>query len=136
MGRGRSLWQYSTMVRQAAALLHCCSRKPGSMSVADFLNDRGWIVAFPQRRGRGKSDGLYDEGFSADRRQGYTCDFDTSLLGAERALDDIAAAMLALRQRPDVAPSRVLIGGISRGGILSVAYAGMHPDQISGVINF
>jgi pimeloyl-ACP methyl ester carboxylesterase len=106
------------------------------VGLADFLNDRGWIVAFPQRRGRGKSDGLYDEGFSEDRRQGYTCDFDTSLSGAERALDDIAAAMAALKQRPDVAPSRVLIGGQSRGGILSVAYAGMHPDQIYGVINF
>jgi pimeloyl-ACP methyl ester carboxylesterase len=104
--------------------------------LADFLNNRGWIVAFPQRRGRGKSDGLYDEGFSADRRQGYTCDFDISLSGAERALDDIEAAMAALRQRPDVAPSRVLIGGQSRGGILSIAYAGMHPDQIFGVINF
>jgi pimeloyl-ACP methyl ester carboxylesterase len=106
------------------------------VGLADFLNDRGWIVAFPQRRGRGRSGGLYDEGFSADRRQGYTCDFDTSLSGAERALTDIAAAMAALKQRPDVAPSRVLIGGESRGGILSVAYAGMHPDQIFGVINF
>jgi len=106
------------------------------VGLADFLNDRGWLVAFPQRRGRGKSDGLYDEGFSADRRQGYTCDFDRSLSGAERALDDIAAAMTSLKQRPDVAPSRVLIGGQSRGGILSVAYAGMHPDQIFGVINF
>ena len=106
------------------------------VGLADFLNNRGWIVAFPQRRGRGKSDGLYDEGFSVDRRQGYTCDFDMSLSGAERALDDIGAAMAALRQRPDVAPSRVLIGGQSRGGILSVAYSGMHPDQIFGVVNF
>jgi pimeloyl-ACP methyl ester carboxylesterase len=106
------------------------------VGLADFLNNRGWLVAFPQRRGRGKSDGLYDEGFSADRRQGYTCDFARSLSGAERALDDIGAAMAALRQRPDVAPSPVLIGGQSRGGILSVAYAGMHPDQIYGVINF
>ena len=106
------------------------------VGLADFLNNRGWIVAFPQRRGRGKSDGLYDEGFSADRRKGYTCDFDMSLAGAERALDDIGAAMAALRQRPDVAPSGVLIGGQSRGGILSAAYAGMHPDQIFGVINF
>ena len=106
--------------------------------LADFLNNRGWIVVFPQRRGRGRSDGLYDEGFSVDRRQGYTCDFDISLSGAERALDDIGAAMavLRLRQRPDVAPSRVLIGGQSRDGILSIAYAGMHPDQIFGVINF
>src|ERR1700733_4689952 len=88
------------------------------VGLADFLNDRGWIVAFPQRRGRGKSGSLYDVGFSADRRQGYTCDFDTSLLGAERALDDIAAAMVAFKQRPDVAPSRVLIGGAPPGGIL------------------
>jgi hypothetical protein len=50
----------------------------------------------PQRRGRGRSDGLYDEGFSADRRQGYTCDFAKSLSGAERALDDIGAAIGAL----------------------------------------
>jgi pimeloyl-ACP methyl ester carboxylesterase len=106
------------------------------VGLADFLNNRGWLVAFPQRRGRGRSDGLYDEGFSVDRRQGYTCDFDTSLSGAERALNDIGAAMTALRERSDVALSRVLIGGVSRGGILSVAYAGMHPDQIFGVINF
>jgi len=106
------------------------------VGLADFLNNRGWIVVFPQRRGRGRSDGLYDEGFSADRRQGYTCDFDRSLSGAERASEDIGAAIAVLRQRPDVAPSRVLIGGQSRGGILSVAYAGMHPDQIFGVINF
>jgi len=106
------------------------------LHLADFLNDRGWLVAFPQRRGRGKSDGLYDEGFSADRAKGYTCEVAVSLAGADRALEDIGAAMVALRRRPDVAPVRALIGGQSRGGVLSVAYAGMHPDQISGVINF
>ena len=30
-----------------------------SLEVADFLNKRGWLVAFPQRRGRGKSDGFW-----------------------------------------------------------------------------
>jgi len=29
-----------------------------------------------------------------------------------------------------------VIGGQSRGGILSVAYAGAHPQQVRGVINF
>jgi pimeloyl-ACP methyl ester carboxylesterase len=82
------------------------------VGLADFLNNRGWIVAFSQRRGRGKSG------------------------GRERALDDIGAAMAALRRGAKFAPWRVLIGGESRGGILSVAYAGMHPDQIFGVINF
>jgi dienelactone hydrolase len=106
------------------------------VGLADFLNERGWIVAFPQRRGRGKSDGLYDEGFSVDRKLGYICDTEISLRGADRALGDIDAAIAVLRRRPDVAPGPVLIGGKSRGGVLAVAYAGLHPAEISGVINF
>jgi dienelactone hydrolase len=105
-------------------------------SLADFLNARGWIVAFPQRRGRGKSDGLYDEGFQENRKLGYAGDTDIALRGADRALGDIDAAITALRRRQDVAPTPVLIGGTSRGGILSIAYAGLHPAQIFGVINF
>ena len=57
-----------------------------SPEIADFFVDRGWMVAFPQRRGRGKSDGLYDEGFAPDRALGYSCDLDRSLPGADRAL--------------------------------------------------
>ena len=53
---------------------------------------KGYMVAFPQRRGRGKSEGLYDEGFNVDRSQGYACDPKQSLPGADRALTDIAAA--------------------------------------------
>jgi dienelactone hydrolase len=106
------------------------------VGLADFLNERGRMAAFPQRRGRGKSDGPYDEGFSAERAKGYTCDPDRSLAGADRGLRDIAAAISALRRRPDVAPARILIGGQSRGGVLSVAYSGAHPEQILGVINF
>jgi dienelactone hydrolase len=104
--------------------------------LADFLNDRGWIVAFPQRRDRGKSDGLYDEGFAENRMRGYTGDIDITLRGADRALSDIDAAISALRRRQDVAPAPVLVGGVSRGGVLSIAYAGLHPEQVVGVINF
>jgi dienelactone hydrolase len=105
-----------------------------STGLANFLNDRGWIVAFPQRRGRGKSDGQYDEGWH--RQLGYACAVEISLRGADRALTDIDAAIAALRRRPDVAPAPVLIGGQSRGGVLSIAYAGLHPDQVAGAINF
>lgn len=104
--------------------------------LADFLNERGWLVAFPQRRGRGQSDGLYDEGFAANRSEGYTCDPVRSLAGADRALEDIEAAVEALRKHPDVATGPVLVGGNSRGGILSIAYAGLHPDETAGAINF
>jgi len=101
-----------------------------SLEVADFLNSRGWLVAFPQRRGRGKSDGLYEE-----ERNSFG-DTDRALRGADRALTDIEAVTAVLRRRPDVAPGPALIGGHSRGGALSVACAGMHPEQTLGVINF
>ena len=99
--------------------------------IADFLNERGWIVAFPQRRGRGKSDGRMTKGSPRDRVKGYTCDPEISLAGAYRALQDIEAAISVIRRRTDVASSPILIGGQSRGGVLSVAYAGGHPEQIS-----
>jgi dienelactone hydrolase len=107
-----------------------------NIELADFLNERGWIVAFPQRRGRGNSDGLYDEGFSEDRAEGYSCDPKITLAGADRGLRDIEAAVAVLRRQPDVLQSPLLLGGQSRGGALSVAYAGSHPEQVEGVINF
>jgi dienelactone hydrolase len=103
---------------------------------AEMFVKKGYMVAFPQRRGRGKSEGLYDEGFNVDRNQGYACDPKQSLPGADRALTDIAAAVEVLRQWPDVAREPILMAGISRGGILSIAYAGTHPREVAGVINF
>ena len=41
-----------------------------------------------------------------------------------------------LKQRPDVARQPIVMVGASRGGILSIAYAGMHPQEVAGVINF
>jgi dienelactone hydrolase len=105
-------------------------------ALAQFFVERGFAVVMPMRRGRGGSEGLYDEGFAADRSQGYTCDPSRSIPGADRALRDIEAAMDAILAMPFVDRTRVVIGGQSRGGILSVAYAGRHPEQLKGVINF
>ena len=104
--------------------------------IAEFLNERGWLVAFPQRRGRGKSDGLYDEGFAENRSEGYTGETVPSLIGAERGLIDIEAVIAALRKRPDVDAGPVLMAGQSRGGALTITYAGRHPAQVCGAINF
>lgn len=112
------------------------TRTAYDFGLADIFVSRGWMVAFPQRRGRGRSGGVYDEGFGPDRRAGYTCDPPAALRGAERALADIEAAVTALRRRADVAGGRILIGGISRGGALSIAFAGRHPELVGGVVNF
>jgi len=105
-------------------------------AIAQFLNDHGYLVAFPQRRGRGKSDGLYDEGFRDKREKGYSCSTNRSLAGAERAITDLEHIIKSLIKRPDVKSGPILLSGVSRGGILSMAYAGRHPTQVSGVINF
>jgi pimeloyl-ACP methyl ester carboxylesterase len=86
--------------------------------------------------GRAGSEGEYDEGFSTIRALGYSCIPSLSLEGADRALRDIDAAMKAILEMPFVDAKRVVVGGLSRGGALSVAYAGTHPTQVRGVINF
>ncbi|WP_189799522.1 dienelactone hydrolase family protein [Tateyamaria sp. syn59] len=104
--------------------------------LADLLNEYGWLVAFPYRRGRGMSDGLYDEGFAPDRADGYSPKAEFSIPGAERALTDANSALAALRSRPDVAQSDILVGGVSRGGVVAIMQAGSKPDDVAGVINF
>lgn len=101
----------------------------------DYFTGRGWLVMFPQRRGRGKSGGTYAEGLAADGT-GYSCDPATTLRGFERAVQDMDAVMAHVDSCEDVDRSRIAIGGISRGGILSIAYAGMRPTKFCGAINF
>lgn len=107
-----------------------------SPEVGRYFTDKGWQVVFPQRRGRGKSDGLYDEGFERDRSR-YACRAEFSLPGLERAMADLDAVMVYLGTRVDVDTQRLLIGGVSRGGILSVVYAGTRAQpKFLGVLNF
>jgi len=106
-----------------------------SFEAARFFTARGWMVVFPQRRGRGKSDGLYDEGFTPNR-SGYTCEPARSLAGLERALVDLDEVVRHLRTRADVDPRHLLIAGQSRGGILAVTYAGTRPAVFLGAVNF
>lgn len=111
------------------------TRTYSSSRISRVMNALGWMVVFPQRRGRGQSDGVYDEGFEPDR-SGYSCNPAYSLPGLERALEDLDAVVAHLRTRPDVAPGPMLVGGASRGGILSVVFAGTRPAVFHGVINF
>ncbi|NRF72036.1 dienelactone hydrolase family protein [Aquincola sp. S2] len=102
--------------------------------VAQVFVDEGWMVAFLQRRGRGGSGGLYDEGFNAGR-SGYSCAAALSLPGVDRALADIDIGLRHLRGLSEVDARRVVVAGQSRGGILAIAFAGQHADLL-GAINF
>lgn len=106
-----------------------------SPAAAAYFVDRGWMIIFPQRRGRGASEGRYDEGFEADRSR-YSCEPSLSLSGVDRAIEDLDAVMAHVRTRSDVVQSKLLLAGQSRGGILSIAYAGERPEVFVGVVNF
>jgi dienelactone hydrolase len=103
---------------------------------AQWFTARGWAVIAPSRRGRGGSEGFYDEGFGLDRSRGYTCEAPLSLAGADRALRDLDAITPTLLAQPFVDRSRVAIAGQSRGGILAVAWSGRQPATPRAVINF
>jgi len=101
-----------------------------------WFTERGWAVILPSRRGRGGSEGLYDEGFGTNRADGYASEETLALAGADRALRDIDAITPLLLAQPFVDRGRVAIGGLSRGGILSIAWTGRHPTVARAAINF
>jgi len=104
-------------------------------TVAEWFVRRGWMVAFPQRRGRGKSGGVYDEGFNAGRTA-YSCQRGIALTGAERAVADADAAVDWLRSRADVDTTAMLSAGVSRGGVLALIHVAHRPDVFLGAVNF
>lgn len=111
------------------------SRTVSPAVVSSYFVERGWMILFPQRRGRGKSGGIYGEGLAPDG-SGYSCNIEIATAGFERAVEDMDAVVHHLRERPDVDPNRLVIAGVSRGGILSIAYAGMRPNIFQGAVNF
>lgn len=97
-------------------------------TVARVFVERGYAVAVPMRRGRGASEG--------DNGETDTCqpaDLDYSF---HRAIEDVDGVLAFFRQQPYVDPTRMLIGGISGGGILAAAYAAQRPGSVVAAVNF
>ena len=105
-------------------------------TLINYFIKRGYAVVLPSRRGRGGSEGLYNEGFSENRSEGYSCDPSLSLPGADRGLKDIEKVVNEILEMSFVNRNQVLLGGFSRGGILSIAFAGGNPNLFNGIINF
>jgi dienelactone hydrolase len=100
-------------------------------AVANWFMTRGWAVIAVFRRGRGSSEGVSNnEGASA-----ASCDEERAPEFADRALGDIEAVTPALVAQPFVDGSRIAVGGHGRGGALSVAWSGKHPE-VRAVVNF
>ena len=91
-----------------------------------LFHSLGYIEVVPMRKGRGASEGPnMEESFWAG-----------SGTGVDSAVEDLHAVMEYVNTMPDADTNRILLAGISRGGFLSVIYAGRYPSNIRGVLNF
>jgi dienelactone hydrolase len=92
----------------------------------EFFHSLGYIVVEPMRKGRGASEGPNveeDESVAPD-------------VQLDSAIEDVHAVVEYLRTQTNVDSNRIVVSGVSRGGLLSVAYAGRYPEGVIGVINF
>lgn len=107
-------------------------------AVIRFFVSRGYTLVAPSRRGRGESTGTYIEECSVYIGQCTVTDQLTlgergireALLDTDAVIDQLILGRLVPRE------SRILVGGISRGGFLSLILAGERPKLVKGAINF
>jgi dienelactone hydrolase len=85
---------------------------------------RGYVVVAPNRRGFAQSGGTYsDDG----------CDVAEN--GVVQA-SDIAATVAYMQHQPYVDASRIVVAGVSHGGLASLAYADEAAPGVRAVLNF
>ena len=105
--------------------------------LAEWFTARGWAVVLPSRRGRGGSEGTYDEGFAArSRRRAIPA---SSRFRSPAPTVPCATSTPSRRQSwpsPSSTASKVAVGGQSRGGILAIAWSGRQPGVPRAVVNF
>jgi dienelactone hydrolase len=90
---------------------------------------RGYAVVQVMRRAYGKSSNDYAE-------DSGPCDHKEYGPGVRASADDVLAALRALQREPWVDPTRVLLLGVSAGGLAAVAAAATNPRGVIGVISF
>jgi dienelactone hydrolase len=97
---------------------------------AHYFVQRGYAVLVPMRKGRGGSEGRYSEP--------EQCEAGAVAAGLASALEDVEGVITFVATQPSLQADHIVLAGVSRGGYLSVLYAGQgaQRDRIKGVINF
>ena len=105
--------------------------RPSLMSgPAIAFAQRGYAAVTVLRRGFGRSGGSYAE------QTAGSCDNADPLPSSQASGQDVAAAVASLRGQSWVDPSRVLLVGISTGGVAVTAAAAGTPAGVVGVLDF
>lgn len=94
-------------------------------TLAKYFLAKGYVVIAPMRRGRGASEGDYDEPYGCESRPDV------------RPSQDLEAALVWIKSLPYVDKDKIVLGGWSRGGMLSVVYASEKKDPaVKAILNF
>ncbi len=105
-------------------------RKPLACGeVAGFFTSRGYVVAFPIRRGYGETGGAWAETYGKCGSPDYRG-------GGEATADDIAVATAFLLEQPYVDKGGTVIIGQSAGGWGTLVFASRNPTGIAAFVNF
>lgn len=110
--------------------LTSASGPPDYVDLVETLRAHGIASVFPMRRGIAGSTGRAN--------QPQVCDAAANESGVRDALDDIGSALDHVRGDPAFDPARVMLGGNSRGGMLSLLYPVRHPNEPkpAGIVSF
>jgi dienelactone hydrolase len=92
--------------------------------------EHGYAAISILRRGFGRTNAPYAE-FIPD-----PCDNTDYLRVARISAEDVVAAVDALRREPWVDPDRVVLLGLSTGGLAVVAAGAVNPPGVIGILNF
>jgi dienelactone hydrolase len=106
---------------------HGSEKLPGwQPDLAHFYNAQGFVFFIPHRRGQGRSPGPY----IMDRVSAIRGEVTSVAEGGKRfvalheeASRDVEAALAWLKRRPEVDPDRIVMSGLSFGGIQTVLAA-------------
>jgi dienelactone hydrolase len=97
--------------------------------VATWFLRRGYVVAFPLRRGYGENGGKWVENYGR-------CDNPDFVRGGLATADDIGAAVRHLQTLAFVRPSGAIVVGQSAGGWGTIALASRKPETVAAFVNF
>jgi dienelactone hydrolase len=92
---------------------------------ARFFLAMGENVVVPMRKGVGTSDGPMLESDDVPPET-----------EVDSGIEDLKTVIDYMRDQPYIDPDKIVLTGVSRGGFLSVNYAGRFPRTIAGVVNF
>jgi dienelactone hydrolase len=104
---------------------------PGSyQAVARWFVDHGYAVVIPMRRGYGQSDGPYVEGSGSD------CQNPDYVRSGLTSAQDIEAVLTYERGQSFVDPQRIVLVGVSAGGLASLAAISRNPPGVVAAVTF